>query len=167
MPASKKTVKASRLVLKGERFTMTTPESTHKGTYSVGPTVMPIGPCGCSTPQSSIYVGGFQREYTLFVSVSVVPDRASFRRDSPHDVRQVLRSETIGWLEFIEFDFDFDVTLLAFDFRFAIGSGHQVGACEVHFCSSTAMLIVDRPSGAADYFTRKTGVTAMGSTAMV
>jgi len=40
-PAPKESLKASRLVLKGDRFTMTTPESTHKGTYSVDPTVTP------------------------------------------------------------------------------------------------------------------------------
>ena len=40
-PAPKESVNASRLVLKGDRFTMTTPESTHKGTYLVDPKVTP------------------------------------------------------------------------------------------------------------------------------
>jgi uncharacterized protein (TIGR03067 family) len=40
-PAPKESLKASRLVLKGDRFTLTTPESTQKGTYAVDPTVAP------------------------------------------------------------------------------------------------------------------------------
>ncbi len=40
-PAPEESLKASRLILKGDRFTMTTRESTHKGTYAVDPTVTP------------------------------------------------------------------------------------------------------------------------------
>jgi uncharacterized protein (TIGR03067 family) len=40
-PAAEESLKASRLVLAGDRFTVTEPETTHKGTYSVDPSVTP------------------------------------------------------------------------------------------------------------------------------
>jgi len=40
-PAPEGSLKAIRLVLKSDRFTMTTPESTQKGTFAVDPTITP------------------------------------------------------------------------------------------------------------------------------
>jgi len=69
--------------------------------------------------------------------------RPAFRSNSPHDVGQKLRAESGGRLQFVEFDFDLNIALLAFHFRFAPRFRKQWRPAKINFCRAIAVLIVD------------------------
>ena len=50
--------------------------------------------------------------------------RAAFRRDGPHDVRQILMAELRGWPQLLHLRVDFDDALLALHLRLAASFGH-------------------------------------------
>ncbi len=70
--------------------------------------------------------------------------------DGPEHVGQIFETEFGGVFEALELDFDLEVGLLAFDFRFARGTLQQVGALEIYFGGAALQSVVDGLGGACD-----------------
>ena len=82
-------------------------------------------------------------------------DRTSFWRDRPHHIGEVFGPEFGCGLQVVEFYFDFDVALLAFDLGFTTGAWQQACAHKIDFCGAASVLVVDGLGGACrDQYTK-------------
>ena len=75
----------------------------------------------------------------------------AFGGNRPHDVGEILGAKRGGFIEALEFNFDFHGATLARYLRFTGRARHQVGTLEIYLCGATAVRIFHGTRRAADH----------------
>ena len=75
----------------------------------------------------------------------------AFGGNRPHDVGEILRAKRGGFIEAVEFNFDFHSATLAVYLCLTGCTRHQVGTLEIYLCGAAAVLIFHSTRRAADY----------------